>query len=56
MEFRIPASEEVIVDFNKAYNPYCSYNPKYSCPIPPQANHLSLAVEAGEKKFRTKGH
>lgn len=56
MEFRIPASEEVIIDFNKAYNPYCSYNPKYSCPIPPQANHLSLAVEAGEKKFRKKGH
>lgn len=55
LEFRIPTSEDVIIDFNKAYNPYCSYNPKYSCPIPPQANHLSLAVEAGEKKFRKKG-
>ena len=56
LEFRIPASEDVIIDFNKAYNPYCSYNPKYSCPIPPQANHLSVAIEAGEKKFRRKVH
>src|SRR5688572_22830433 len=42
MEFRIPTSEQVVVDFNKAYNPYCSYGSGFSCPIPPEANHLPL--------------
>jgi len=41
----------LIIDFNKAYNPYCSYNPKYSCVIPPEENHLKIAIEAGEKKY-----
>ena len=42
----------VIIDFNKAYNPYCSYNPKYSCVIPPEENHLKIKIEAGEKKYK----
>lgn len=41
----------LIIDFNLAYNPYCAYNHKYSCPIPPEANNLHLKVKAGEKKF-----
>lgn len=52
LEFRIPKSEDVIVDFNLCYNPYCSYNPRYSCPIPPEPNQLSVAIRAGEKKFK----
>jgi uncharacterized protein (DUF1684 family) len=40
-----------ILDFNKAYNPYCAYSSGYNCPIPPAANHLSVAISAGEKKF-----
>lgn len=40
-----------LVDFNYAYNPYCAYNPKYSCAIPTRENHLELAIEAGEKKY-----
>ena len=52
LEFRIPQSEDVIIDFNKCYNPYCSYNPKYSCPIPPEPNQLPIAIPAGEKKFK----
>ena len=51
IDFRIPTSEEVILDFNKSYNPYCSYGSTYSCPIPPAANHLPLKIEAGEMKF-----
>lgn len=51
LDFKVPSSPEVILDFNKSYNPYCSYGGAYSCPIPPQANHLPLKVEAGEKKF-----
>lgn len=41
--------KEIIIDFNKAYNPYCAYNNDYSCPIPPKENRLDLLVEAGEK-------
>jgi uncharacterized protein len=40
-----------IVDFNYAYNPYCAYNPKYSCAIPTKEEHLEIAIEAGEKKY-----
>ncbi len=41
----------VTIDFNKAYNPYCAYNHKYSCVIPPDENRLPLRIEAGEKSF-----
>lgn len=51
LEFRIPTSEDVIVDFNQCYNPYCSYSPRFSCPIPPSENDLAIAIPAGEKKF-----
>lgn len=51
IEFKIPTTEEVIVDFNLCYNPYCSYNPNYSCPIPPAANALPIAIKAGEKIY-----
>jgi uncharacterized protein (DUF1684 family) len=41
-----------LLDFNLAYNPYCAYNPRYSCAIPPAANRLSFKVTAGEKIFK----
>jgi len=41
----------LVLDFNKAYNPYCAYTDGYNCPIPPVANHMPIAVAAGEKKF-----
>lgn len=44
-------SKPIIVDFNKAYNPYCAYSDGYNCPIPPQENHLKVEIKAGEKKF-----
>ncbi len=40
------------IDFNKAYNPYCAYNETYSCPIPPQENHLPIQLLAGEKEYK----
>jgi len=43
------AGDKLIIDFNTAYNPYCAYNHKYSCPIPPEENMIPLKVEAGEK-------
>ncbi len=41
----------MLVDFNYAYNPYCAYNEKWSCPLPPMENRLKLRIEAGEKNF-----
>lgn len=43
---------QVMLDFNKAYNPYCAYvSEGYSCPVPPRENHLKIAVNAGEQQF-----
>jgi uncharacterized protein len=39
------------LDFNLAYNPYCAYNPGYSCPIPPAENRLPVAITAGERAY-----
>ena len=45
-------NKKLLLDFNKAYNPYCAYVAKgYSCPIPPKENHLDVAIKAGEQKF-----
>ncbi|MBO6607608.1 DUF1684 domain-containing protein [Psychroserpens sp.] len=52
IEMRIPESESVIIDFNTAYNPYCAYNEKYSCPIVPRENYLDLDIRAGVKAFK----
>lgn len=51
LDMRFPKSETVIIDFNKAYNPYCAYNHKYSCPIVPLVNDLQVEILAGVKKF-----
>lgn len=37
------------VDFNRAYTPYCYYNPTYECPYPPPENRLKVPIRAGEK-------
>jgi len=42
---------KVVIDFNYAYNPYCAYNPRFSCPIPPKENYLDLEILAGEKIY-----
>ncbi len=47
----IPEGDIIILNFNKAYNPYCAYNQRYSCPIPPKENDLGVRVEAGVKDF-----
>ena len=51
VEGRIPNDDKLVIDFNSAYNPYCAYNEKYSCPIVPRENYLDLKVEAGVKAF-----
>lgn len=41
----------LVLDFNKAYNPYCAFSSLYSCPKPPDENHLTIAIKAGEQQF-----
>lgn len=51
IDLRIQKGEKWKIDFNKAYNPYCAYNYKYSCPIVPMDNDLQIEINAGVKKF-----
>jgi uncharacterized protein (DUF1684 family) len=37
------------LDFNRAYHPFCYYNPAYDCPYPPRENRLQIPVRAGER-------
>lgn len=39
----------LVLDFNYAYNPSCSYDPQWSCPLAPPENRIDVAVEAGER-------
>jgi uncharacterized protein len=41
----------VTLDFNRAYNPPCAYNPYTTCPLPPPENRLEIAIPAGEKLY-----
>lgn len=39
----------LILDFNFAYQPSCSYDPQWSCPLPPRENWLTIPIRAGER-------
>lgn len=52
IDFEIPASEHITLDFNLAYNPSCAYSPRFSCPIPPRENRMSVKIKAGERAYR----
>jgi hypothetical protein len=51
LEIKDITNETVLIDFNKAYNPYCAYTEKFSCPLPPRENLLEIPVRAGEKSY-----
>lgn len=51
IDLKTTTEDTIIIDFNRAYNPYCAYNSKYSCPIPPKANHLNIEINAGVKAY-----
>ena len=51
IDLKHDGKDQIIIDFNLAYNPYCVYSIDYSCPLPPAENQLSIAIEAGEKNF-----
>ena len=46
----VSTSGECLLDFNRAYNPYCAYNKDYVCPLVPKENNLSISIKAGEKR------
>ena len=52
IDLRIPDGDSIIIDFNKAYNPLCVYDEKYSCPLVPRENYLDIEVIAGMKDFK----
>lgn len=52
IETSIPEGNTITIDFNEAFNPYCAYNDKYSCPIVPRVNYLPIKIEAGVKAFK----
>ena len=51
IDLDIPKGDNLVIDFNSAYNPYCVYDEKYSCPIVPRDNYLSIKINAGVKAF-----
>lgn len=48
---KVSGASTIVLDFNKAYNPYCAYSDDFSCPFPPKENVLTIAINAGEKKY-----
>ena len=52
IDIEVPnAKSEVVIDFNRAYNPPCAFTAFATCPLPPPENRLDMAVEAGEKAY-----
>lgn len=52
IDLYVPDGDTLILDFNQAYNPFCAYNDKYSCPIVPRENYIPLNVTVGVKSFK----
>ena len=49
LELERNATGIYVIDFNRAFHPFCYYNPQYDCPYPPLSNRLPIPVRAGEK-------
>lgn len=52
LDIAIPSSDKIFLDFNLAYNPYCAYSDRWSCPLVPLENTLEVSVFAGEKAYK----
>lgn len=51
LDLEFPIKDNLIIDFNLSYSPFCAYTEVYSCPFPPKANVLDVAIEAGEMSY-----
>ncbi len=54
LDLSIPVGDTIVLNFNRAYNPYCAYNKKFSCPLVPTSNTLDTKIMAGVKAFNKK--
>lgn len=52
LDLEIPEGDIITINFNLSYNPYCVYNPKFSCPIPPEQNFINVDINAGVKDYK----
>lgn len=48
---RLLAGDEVVLDFNQAWNPLCAYSHYFHCPLPPRSNWIPFAIPAGERAY-----
>ncbi|AFZ72849.1 DUF1684 domain-containing protein [Natronobacterium gregoryi] len=48
-ERELEDGDELVVDFNLAYTPFCAYSETFDCPLPPEENWLEVAIPAGER-------
>lgn len=51
-EIQLTADGKWILDFNRAYNPWCGYSENYTCPFVPPENWLEMPIRAGEKNYK----
>jgi uncharacterized protein (DUF1684 family) len=51
IDIPVPTGNTILLDFNEAYNPYCAYSDRWSCPLVPLENYLEVNIPAGEKKY-----
>jgi uncharacterized protein (DUF1684 family) len=49
IDMEATGADSLVVDFNQAYNPYCVYSDRYSCPIPPKENYIPVFIAAGAR-------
>lgn len=47
LDIKIPEGNQIMLNFNTAYNPYCAYAEGFFCPIPPAENTLNVEIKAG---------
>ena len=47
----LPKNGQLVLDFNKAYNPPCAFTAYATCPLPPKENWVSRRIEAGELRY-----
>lgn len=52
LDAEIKNDSEILLDFNLAYNPFCAYDEKFSCPLPPETNNIDFPILAGEKNYK----
>lgn len=46
---KVLPGDQVLLDFNQAWNPYCAYSAYFHCPLPPRSNWLAVELPVGEK-------